>query len=224
MCRTRPVRWPRDRTHGPRRARSPQTAGRQPRRRLPRRAGRGDPRARRRTPTSPRRAAHRLGQVSGLLRHHDAAPGRRRRPHAHRLAAARPDARPDRCRRAGRDPRRHHELVERDGVGGRTGGAAHRLGRPAAGEPRAAQQPRASASTSCRTLQSAAACWSSTRPTASATGVTTSGRTTGASRTFSPSCPLDPRARDHRHRQRAGQSRTSPNSSAWVRTARPTRC
>ena len=63
------------------------------------------------------RAAHRLGQVGGLLRGHRAAASRRSRPDRHRLAVAGADAQPDRRRAPSRDPRRHGELVEHRGLG-----------------------------------------------------------------------------------------------------------
>ena len=53
--------------------------------------------------------------------------------------------------------------------------------RPAADQPRAAQQPAVPATRCCRCSPSASACWWSTRRTASPTGATTSGPTTGAS-------------------------------------------
>ena len=56
--------------------------------------------ARRRPAPRPGRAAHRLGQVRGLLRGDPAAARGRRRADADRLAAACPDAQPDRRRRA----------------------------------------------------------------------------------------------------------------------------
>ena len=63
-------------------------------------------------------AAHRVGQVGGLLRR-DAAPARQQGagPDRDHLAAARADAQPDRGGRARRDPRGHHQLDQHRAVG-----------------------------------------------------------------------------------------------------------
>ena len=87
------------------------------------------------------RAAHRLGQVGGLLPRHGAAARARRRPGADRLAAAGADAQPDRRGRAARDPRAHGQLDEPRRVGRGARAARRRRGRPPADQPRAAQQP-----------------------------------------------------------------------------------
>ena len=63
------------------------------------------------------RAAHRLGQVGGLLRGDPAAARAGRRPDRDRLAAAGPDAQPDRRRRARRHPRGHDQLHQHRGLG-----------------------------------------------------------------------------------------------------------
>ena len=63
------------------------------------------------------RAAHRLGQVRGVLRRDRAAAGAGQRPDRDRLAAARADAQPGRGRRAGRHPRPHDQLRQPRGVG-----------------------------------------------------------------------------------------------------------
>ena len=60
--------------------------------------------------------------------------------------------------------------------------------RPAADQPRAAQQPAVPRPRCCRCSPSASGCWWSTRRTASPTGATTSGPTTGAWRTCSSAC------------------------------------
>ena len=66
--------------------------------------------------------------------------------------------------------------------------ARGRRGRPAADQPRAAQQPAVPRRRCCRCSPSGSGCWWSTRRTASPTGATTSGPTTGASPTCSSGC------------------------------------
>ena len=89
------------RRHARRRPRGAPRARRPRRRRVPRRAVRGDRGARRRAASRARRAAHRVGQVGGVLRRDAAAAPARRRPDRARVAAAGAHARPDRRRRAG---------------------------------------------------------------------------------------------------------------------------
>ena len=95
----------------------------------------------RRPAPGPRRAAHRLGQVGGLLRRHRAAAQPGRRADRHRLAAAGPDAQPDRGRRPRRHPRGHDQLDQQRRLGRDLRRDQPRRGRRAAGEPGAAQQP-----------------------------------------------------------------------------------
>ena len=80
-----------------------------------------------------------------------------------------------------RPARAHDQLVEPRRVGADRGRARARRGRPADDLARAAEQPGVPRATCCRTSSTASACWWSTRRTASATGATTSGPTTGAS-------------------------------------------
>ena len=161
-----------------------------------------------------RRAAHRLGQVGGLLRRHRPAPGRRAPgPTVIVIAAARPDARPDRGRRAGRHPGRDDELGQRRGLGRRARGAGRRRGRRAARQPRAAQQPAVPRRAAARPGRGDAGCSSSTRRTASATGATTSGPTTGGSATCSPACRPTLRCSPRPRPPTRGWSPTSPSSS-----------
>ena len=89
------------------------------------------------------RAAHRLGQVGRLLRRHGAAARARRRPDADRLAAARAHAQPDRRGRSGWGSARRHGQLDQPRRVGRGRGAAgrRRRRRPAADQPRAAEQP-----------------------------------------------------------------------------------
>ena len=174
----------------PRRGRAPPARAGRPRRRdAARRPVDGDRGAGRRPAPGAGRAAHRLGQVGGLLRRHAAAAGRGRRPDGDRLAAAGADAQPDRGRRAGRHPRGHDQLHQHRGVGADPGRRRRRRGRRAAGQPRAAQQPRLPRRGAARGWPRPAGCWWSTRRTASPTGATTSGPTTAGSAPCSPTCP-----------------------------------
>ena len=171
-----------------RRRAPPAGAGRPRRRRAARRPVGGDRGPGRRPPPGAGRAAHRMGQVGGLLRGHAAAPGRGRRSDGDRLAAARADAQPDRRGRAGRHPRRHdqlHQLEQWEEI--QTAVRRRRRRRPA-GEPGAAQQPRLPRRGAARAWRRPAGSWSSTRPTASPTGATTSAPTTAASAPCWPSC------------------------------------
>ena len=103
----------------------------------------GDRGAGRRETPGALRAAHRLGQVGGLLRRHRAAARRGRgRADGDRLAAARADAQPGRGGRAGRHPRAHDQLRQPRRVGRDHRRGRRRRGRRAADQPRAAQQPR----------------------------------------------------------------------------------
>ncbi len=95
----------------------------------------------RRPSARPRRAAHRLGQVGGLLRGHPAAARTRSRPDGHRVPAARAHAQPDRRSRARRHPGGDDQLDQHRPVAADPRPDPRRRGRRAAGEPRAAQQP-----------------------------------------------------------------------------------
>ena len=112
-----------------------------------------------------------------------------RRPDGDRLAAAGADAQPDRRRRAGRHPRGHDQLHQHRGVG-----ADPRRGRAPArstccwSAPSGSTTP-ASATRCCRGWPRPAACWWSTRRTASPTGATTSGPTTAGSARCSADLP-----------------------------------
>ena len=147
-----------------------------------------------------RRAAHRVGQVGGVLRGHRAAAERGRGPDAGRVAAARPDARPvaaaneagagrdgelGQHRRLGRDPRPHRR----------------RRGRPARRVARAAELAwlRRGAA---RLTAEVSLLWS-TRPTASPTGATTSGPTT------------DPRRPGQPRRRPGLRARPRPTTAWW---------
>ena len=150
----------------------------------------GDRGAGRRPAAGAGRAAHRLGQVGGLLRRHRAAARAGRRADGDRLAAAGADAQPDRRRPSGpasaprtinstniEDWDEIHDAVRR------------RRGRRAAGQPGAAQQPRLPRRGAARSWPRPPACWWSTRRTASPTGATTSGPTTGGIRTLLADLP-----------------------------------
>jgi hypothetical protein len=100
----------------------------------------GDPRAGRRAPPCPRRAAHRLGK-SAVYFVATALLCGRCRAHRHRLAAARADAQPGRRRGPGRRPRPHHQLGQPGGMGAAARRDLRRRRRRAAGQPGAAEQP-----------------------------------------------------------------------------------
>ena len=89
----------------------------------------------------PGRAAHRLGQVGGLLRLHRAAPPPRRGPDAAGQPAARADARPGGRRRPRRHPRGRDLQRQHDRVGRHRRPAGRRRRRRPAGLARAADQP-----------------------------------------------------------------------------------
>ena len=108
---------------------------------LPRAPARGDHGSRRGPGARAVRAAHRLGQVRGLLPRHLAAARAGRRPGADRLAAAGADAQPDRRRREARHPRAHDQLDQPRRLGRGQAAARRRRRRPAADQPRAPQQP-----------------------------------------------------------------------------------
>ena len=116
---------------------------------------RGDRGAGRRRQPRARRAAHRVGQVGGVLRRDAAAAPPRRRADRARLAAARPHARPDRRRRARRGARRRDQLHERARVGRRARAARPRRGRRAAASRPSGSTTRASATSSCPRSSSA---------------------------------------------------------------------
>ena len=211
----------RDRCHADRGPRGAPGTRRPRRRRVPRRAVRGDRGARRRAPPRARGAAHRVGQVGGLLRRDAAAaPQRGAGPDRARLAAARPHARPDRGRRAcracapSRSTRRTpHEWAD-----------VLRAARPPTRSTCCSSRPsgsttRRSARSSCPRWCAASACSSSTRRTASATGATTSGPTTGGCATSSRGCPPACRCSRRRRRRTAGWWPMSPSSSAGRRRA-----
>lgn len=80
-------------------------------------------------------AAHRMGQVGGVLRGHRAAPPAWLRPHGDRFAAAGVDAQPGRVGGAGRHPGAHDQLGEPRGVGGHPRGGRARKGRRSPREP-----------------------------------------------------------------------------------------
>ena len=87
------------------------------------------------------RAAHRLGQVCGVLRLDRAAAGSRGRSDPDRLAPAGPDARPGGGGRPGRSPGGDDEQRQRARVGRGVRGSGPGPGRRPAGQPRAAEQP-----------------------------------------------------------------------------------
>ena len=154
------------------------------------------------------RAGHRLGQVGGLLGGDRGAARRRRRSDPGGVAAARPDARPDRRGGAGRAAGGHGQLDQRRRVGRRCSPTS-RDGqhRRAAGLAGAAGQP-AVRPPAARAARRAAGCWSSTRRTASRTGASTSGPTTSGSPARCSSLAAGHAgAGHHRHRQRAGHRR-----------------
>ncbi|CAG7654587.1 hypothetical protein SBRY_60527 [Actinacidiphila bryophytorum] len=90
-------------------------------------AGRG-------TPQGAGGAAHRVGQVGGVLRGHGPAAEARRRTHGDHLAAARADAQPGRVGGQGRHQGAHHQLGQPGGVGGHPRGGAARRDRRAPGK------------------------------------------------------------------------------------------
>ena len=182
-------------------------------RRTGRAAARGpvdrDPRPGRGPAPGAGRAAHRLGQVGGLLHRHRAAARPRRRADRDRLPAARADAQPGRGGGAGRHPRAHHQLGQHRASGSEVyaevaAGQAdvllvspERLNNPGVPRPGAAraEPPRPG-------------CWWSTRRTASPTGATTSGPTTGGCAPCWTACRAgDPGPGDHGDRERAGDRR-----------------
>ena len=140
-------------------------------------------------PPRARRAAHRLGQVGGVLRRDAAAPPPGRGPDRARVPAARAHARPDRRRRARRRAGGGDQLDEPARVGRRAAHDSTATRSTCCSSRPSASTTRRSASSSCRRSCAASACSSSTRRTASATGATTSGPTTGACATSSPGCP-----------------------------------
>ena len=169
--------------HRDRRHRRPAPPDRPRRRRLPRRPVRGDRGARRRPPPRARRAAHRVGQVGGLLRRDAAAAPARRR------------ARPLLVSPLLALMRDQVAAAERAGVRAVAINStnAHEwddvLGALARDEvdvllvsPERLNNPRVPRRAAARARSSGSACSSSTRRTASATGATTSAPTTGGSR------------------------------------------
>ncbi len=93
------------------------------------------------------------------------------------------------ARRARGHPRGDDQLHQHRAVAADPGPDRGRRGRRAAGQPRAAEQPRLPRPGAAATHRRPRGCSSSTRPTASPTGATTSGPTTAASARSSPSCP-----------------------------------
>ena len=145
-----------------------------------------------------------------------AAARRRRRADAGRVAAAGPDARPDRRGRAGRAARRDGELDQRR----RLGRGARRPARAAALDVLLISPERLAnpgfAAPAAGPASRRAGCWSSTRRTASRTGASTSAPTTSASPVrCSPLAPGTPvlattataNAAGHRRRRRPARRR-----------------
>ena len=137
-------------------------------------------------PPRPGRAAHRLGEIRGLLRRHGAAARTGRGTDGDRIAATRAHAQPDRGRPGSRHQRPDDQLGQHRGVGRGPRRDRGRHGRRAAGQPRAAEQPRIPRPHPAPAGRDRPACWSSTRRTASPTGGTTSGPTTAACARWSP--------------------------------------
>ena len=136
------------------------------------------------------RAAHRLGQVGGLLPRHRAA-ARARAPGPALIVSPLLALMRNQIAAAERLGIRAHTInsTNREAWEEVRAAAGRRRGRPAADQPRAAQQPAVPRRRCCRCSPSASGCSWSTRRTASPTGATTSGRTTGASPTCSSGCP-----------------------------------
>ena len=88
------------------------------------------------------RAAHRVGQVGGLLHRHRPAARARRGSDRDRVAAAGADAQPDRGGGPRRHPRAHHQLGQPRRVGRDRRRGQRGRGRRPADQPGAAQQPR----------------------------------------------------------------------------------
>ena len=87
-------------------------------------------------------AAHRLGEIRGLLRRHGAAARPGRGTDGDRIATTRAHAQPDRGRPDSRHQRPDHQLGQHRGMGRGPRRDRSRHGRRAAGQPRAAEQPR----------------------------------------------------------------------------------
>ena len=130
-------------------------------------------------------------------------------PDGDRLAAARADAQPDRGGGAGRASTRARSTRRTSRSGSRsTRRSRAGAGRRAAGQPGAAEQPRLPRPGAAGARRRPRACSWSTRRTASPTGATTSGPTTGGSARCSPSLPAGrPGAGHHRDRERPGDRR-----------------
>ena len=105
----------------------PRRTHRESQRAVPRRPARVHPGPRSGEEARPRRPAHRVGQVSRVLRGHSDASGLRHGTEPHHLPAAGTHARPDRRSRTRRSPRRQPQLLERHRMGLR----APRTSRPA---------------------------------------------------------------------------------------------
>ena len=161
------------------------------------------------------RAAHRLGQERRLLHRHPLLRDRGAGPDPARLTAARAHAQPDRGGRAHGRAGRHHQQRE-PATSGTT--IEERLDDGHARHPadlaRAARQRQVPRATCCPRSVGAAACSSSTRPTASPTGATTSGPTTAASSASSTCCPPACRCCAAPPPPTTGSSTTSSASSA----------
>ncbi len=160
------------------------------------------------------RAAHRLGQVRGLLRRHRAAARAGRRADGDRLAAAGADAQPDRGRRARRASARSRSTRPTSRTGSRSTDAV------AAGEvdvllvsPERLNNPDFRDEVLPAARRRPAACSWSTRRTASPTGATTSGPTTAGSAPCSPTCPTASRCSPPPPPPTPGSPPTSPSSS-----------
>ena len=136
-----------------------------------------------------RRAAHRLGQVGGLLRRHRAAARPGRRADRDRLAAAGADAQPDRGRRARRHPRGHDQLHQHRGVGADPATRSPPARSTCCWSAPSGSTTPTSATRCCPSWPRPPGCSSSTRRTASPTGATTSAPTTAGSARCSPTCP-----------------------------------
>ena len=127
--------------HPRRRREAPAGARRSRRRPAPRRPVGRHRGARRRAEPGAGGAAHRLGQVGGLLRGDRPDARARCRADGDHLAAAGADAQPDRGGRARRHPRGDDQLHQPRGLVRDPRAGRRRRDRRAAGQPRAAEQP-----------------------------------------------------------------------------------
>ena len=139
--------------------------------------------------------------------------------------AARPDAQPDRRGRARRHPRGDDQLHQPRAVGRDPPRDRAPARSTSCWSAPSGSTTRASATRCCRGWRRPAACSWSTRPTASATGATTSAPTTAASAPCSASCPTASRCSRPPRPPTRGSPPTSPSSSAptpWCCAARST--